>query len=222
MITSDYLGMPNTTKGSGSRGLNDTIVDTGLRKGQQMWKLRLQTAPGQGGNPTLSAGDVLGVDIAGVSITTAFTTDVATTLETFASDIAAANNVVSAVAKGFNIEVKITETKEVLFANPIVTPSSGFVVSTLDLEETQELSIVPGIVVVNSEDFEALRVDAISSTDSILGYAEIGTSETDTVWRLKRITKVGNITSIKYPELDGAASRTFNFSWDLRTSYTYS
>ena len=40
--------MPNTTKGSGSRGLNDTIVDTGLRKGQQMWKLRLQTTPGQG------------------------------------------------------------------------------------------------------------------------------------------------------------------------------
>jgi len=222
MITSDYLGMPNTTKGSGSRGLNDTIVDTGLRKGQQMWKLRLQTTPGQGGTPSLSAGDLLNVDVAGILVSTAFITDVPATLSAFAADIAAQPNIVSATVQGFNIEIKILENKEVLFENEEVVPSSGNNVSVLDLEETQELSIVPGVVVVNSEDFEALRIDEISATDSILGYAELGAAEGDTIWRLKRITKTLNVTSITYPQIDGEPSRSFNFSWTNRLTYTYS
>lgn len=221
MIESKYYGVPDTTKGSGSRGLNDTIVDSGLRHGEQQYQIKLVTTPGGALGATLVAGSNLVVDVAGVTVTQAFVTDTATTIGNFASQIASQANIASATVKGFIITVTVIPNREVVIENPEVTGSSDGV-AQLVLEETQELSIIPAMVVLNAEDFEALRIDEISATDTIMGYAELGTAEGTLAWRLKRITKVGAVTSITYPEISGVATRDFVFSWTSRAGYTYS
>lgn len=221
MITSKYYDIPNTSKGSGARGLNDSIVDSGLRNGEQNWQLKLLTVPGGSLGAELVSGDSIVVDVAGSTITQAFTTDTATTLGNFASQIASQANIASATVDGFIITVSVIPNREVTLENPKVTGNSAGV-AQLELNETQELSIIPAMVVLNAEDYEALRIDEISATDTIMGYAELGTAEGTLAWRLKRVTKVGNVTSITYPEVSGTATRDFVFSWTSRAGYTYS
>lgn len=221
MITSKYYDTPNTEKGSGSRGINDAIVDSGLRHGEQKWQIKLLTNPGGSLGAELSAGSNLVIDVAGSTLTQAFTTDTATTIGNFASQIASQANIASASVDGFIVTVTVIPNREVVLENPLVTGTDAGV-ALLGLEETEELSIIPGMVVLNAEDFEALRIDEISATDTIMGYAELGTAEGTLAWRLKRVTKVGNVTSITYPEVSGTATRDFVFSWTSRAGYTYS
>lgn len=220
MISSGYYKIPNTDKGSGSRGLNDAVVDSGLRHGQQMWQLRLAKQSGDVGFDVV-AGDSLVVDVAGVTVTQAFATDSATTIANFATQIAGKTDIESVEVKGYNINVTVRANKEVTLENAAVTGTSAGVAQLL-LEETQELSIIPAVVVLNAEDYEALRIDEISGTDTILGYAELGTAEGETSWRLKRVTKTGNVTSVTYPEVGGVPTMDFDFSWTSRAGYTYS
>tara|TARA_R100000544_G_scaffold20482_1_gene9955 strand:- start:1301 stop:1945 length:645 start_codon:yes stop_codon:yes gene_type:complete len=213
MIESKYLGNPTSSKGGGLRDLNNTIVDTGLRKGKQTWMLQLVGLP-------IGSSNGLTVDVAGVSVTQAFSTDESTTLGLFATAIAAKDYVVSATVRSRRIEVVIQENKEVLLGAESVTGTPAGV-TQLELEETNELTIVPGIVVVNSEDFEALRVEELTANDTILGYADLGSAEADAVWRLKRVTKTGLVTKVLYPVVSGTPSRSFDFSWTSRAGYTY-
>lgn len=221
MISSKYYNVPNTTKGSGSRGLNDTIVDSGLRHGEQQYQIKLVTTPGGKLGAVLEAGSNLVIDVAGSTLTQAFTTDTATTIGNFASQIASQTNIASATVNGFIITVSVIPNREVVIENPEVTGTSDGVAQLVS-EETQELSIVPAMVVLNAEDYEAIRIDEISATDTILGYAELGTAEGDLLWRLKRVTKVGNVTSVTYPEISGATTMDFVFSWTDRGTYIYS
>lgn len=36
-------------------------------------------------------------------------------------------------------------------------------------------------------------------------------------WRIKKVEKTGNITTVKYPD----GEQTFTFVWNLRATYTY-
>ena len=213
MIESKYLGNPTSSKGGGLRDLNNTIVDTGLRKGEQTWMLGLVGLP-------IVTGNGLTISVEGSTVTQAFSTDESTTLGLFATAIAAKDYVVSATVRSRRIEVVIQENKEILLEAQAVTGSPAGV-TQLELEETNELTIVPGIVVVNSEDFEALRVEELTADDTILGYADLGSAEGDTVWRLKRVTKTGLVTKILYPVVSGKPSKSFDFSWTGRAGYTY-
>ena len=69
---------------------------------------------------------------------------------------------------------------------------------------------------VETEEYSK-RVDVASSTDTYIGEAEVGSSESDPVWRIKKL--VGN------PERDVNiyfASKKFNQVWADRASVSYS
>lgn len=62
------------------------------------------------------------------------------------------------------------------------------------------------------------RVDAISSTDTLIGKAEIGSSESATVWRIMKVVDDGfGHVSVKYS--NGVTA--FNCSWTDRLTYSY-
>lgn len=71
---------------------------------------------------------------------------------------------------------------------------------------------------VNENNDQTTRVDEVSKTVSYVGYAQIGSSETSPVWKIKKITIVGSITSILYA--DGVS--TYSKKWTDRATYTYS
>ncbi len=61
-------------------------------------------------------------------------------------------------------------------------------------------------------------IDEVSDTVMYIGIANSGDLTSDANWQIKKITKTGDITSIKYA--DGTAD--FVNVWDDRASYTYS
>lgn len=215
MIESNKYGVPKTDKISGVGSIENTIVDSGLRTGQQNWQLRLREYPGNALGEVVS-GQTLTVDVAGVTVTQAFSTDTATTLGNFATSIAGEPNIVSATVNGKNIDVVVRANKEVLFENADVTGTPN--TAQLELEETQGLHIVPAVVVMNAEDFEAIRIDEASANVTYLGYAQSGTADSESSWKIKKIETSGTVTSITYPD----GSQNFDYEWDDRATYTYS
>jgi len=65
---------------------------------------------------------------------------------------------------------------------------------------------------------KCLRIENVSSTVAYFGYAVPGTSESDETWRIMKMTQLGDVTKIEYP--NGTTST--NFSWTNRNTYSYS
>jgi hypothetical protein len=64
------------------------------------------------------------------------------------------------------------------------------------------------------------RVEKVSSTETLIGRAAAGSSESDAVWRIMKIVDdgVGNLQTY-WRDSNPTA---FNSSWTDRASYTYS
>lgn len=64
---------------------------------------------------------------------------------------------------------------------------------------------------------KATKIDEVSTSVSYVGEAEIGALPSQSVWRIKKITESGTVTSIQYAN----GSNLFNQKWDDRASLTY-
>lgn len=62
------------------------------------------------------------------------------------------------------------------------------------------------------------KFDEASSTVTYIGEAESGSSSSDAVWRIKKFTFSGSITSLQW----ASGNTDYDKVWDNRTSYTYS
>jgi len=50
-----------------------------------------------------------------------------------------------------------------------------------------------------------------------------GATDASRVWQLKKLNYTGtNLVSIQWPQINGAASRDYSFSWTDRATYTFS
>jgi len=62
----------------------------------------------------------------------------------------------------------------------------------------------------------ARRADTVSASITYEGYADVGTLDSEALWKIKRVTTTGNDTSIEH-----AVSGAFSQVWDDRASLTY-
>lgn len=74
-----------------------------------------------------------------------------------------------------------------------------------------------GNQVVKTSEEEATKIDEVSSSLTYVGYAVLGADPSQPVWKIKKITTSGTVTSIQYPD----GKKTFSFIWDDRTTLTY-
>lgn len=61
------------------------------------------------------------------------------------------------------------------------------------------------------------RIDEADSATTYVGEAVVNSSESDSVWRIKKITVSGTVTSIKW----AGGSTAFTNQWSGRTGLTY-
>ena len=61
------------------------------------------------------------------------------------------------------------------------------------------------------------RIDDATSTVTYIGQAIVGSSESDSVWQIKRITTTGSVIDIKFADGDS----DFDNVWNDRASLTY-
>lgn len=64
---------------------------------------------------------------------------------------------------------------------------------------------------------EPIRTDVASGSLTYFGFAELGSSDSASVWKIKRQTVAGNVTSISYADLD----RLYDNVWNDRASLIY-
>lgn len=64
----------------------------------------------------------------------------------------------------------------------------------------------------------SMRIDEVSPTLIYIGESAVGASESDAIWRIKRITISGSLTKIEYAE----GSAKWNSVWNDRASLIYS
>lgn len=62
------------------------------------------------------------------------------------------------------------------------------------------------------------KFDEASNTVTYIGEAESGSASSDPVWRIKKFTVSGSITSLQW----ASGNTDYDKIWDNRTSYTYS
>jgi len=81
-----------------------------------------------------------------------------------------------------------------------------------------------GNVVQQSYDEKAFLGDYDGANLIYAGFAVPGSSESDRVWQIKQLNyNTNNLVSVLWPQdPNGKASTDYSFSWDDRTSYTYS
>lgn len=67
---------------------------------------------------------------------------------------------------------------------------------------------------------DAIRVDDVGSlgTTVYVGYNKNGAADADSTWKIMKVTVVGDITTMKYPN----GSKAYSYVWNNRASYTYS
>jgi len=73
------------------------------------------------------------------------------------------------------------------------------------------------IHVASFDQLLAMQVDEASASVTYQGWATIGSSTASAVWRIRKISKSGNVTSITWADSDSS----FNNIWDNRASLTY-
>jgi len=218
MIQSKQYQAPKSDDASGMRDINNAIVDSGYRFGQQVYQLILR----QEGNATPNNIDLetysngLTVKVGSSTISTSFSTDTATTIAAFATDIASNANIESAVVVGHTINIKVVENTEVALTDSGVT--GGTIRTSLTVKLVADLRIVPAIVTINQEP-EPLRIDTDNpSGTNYVGFAEIGTANADAKWRIKKTVTAGTVTTVTYAD----GNKLFDNVWDNRTSLSYS
>ena len=218
MIQSKQYQAPKSDDASGMRDINNAIVDSGYRFGQQVYQLILR----QEGNATPNNKDLetysngLTVKVGSSTISTSFSTDTATTIAAFATDIASNANIESAVVVGHTINIKVVENTEVALTDSGVT--GGTIRTSLTVKLVADLRIVPAIVTINQEP-EPLRIDTDNpSGTNYVGFAEIGTANADAKWRIKKTVTAGTVTTVTYAD----GNKLFDNVWDNRTSLSYS
>jgi len=67
---------------------------------------------------------------------------------------------------------------------------------------------------------EAYRATTLADHVTYIGWAEVGTLDSVTKWKICKLTYDGadaGIISVTWP----AGSRTYSYEWDERASYTY-
>ncbi len=65
---------------------------------------------------------------------------------------------------------------------------------------------------------EIVRIDQADATTTYFGWAAAGQAENDSVWKIKRLSISGNVTSINFADGDVA----YDNIWDNRAALTYS
>ena len=65
---------------------------------------------------------------------------------------------------------------------------------------------------------KCLRIDDVSATVSYYGYAVPGTADSESSWRIMRITVSGTETKIEY----AGGNTNYNSVWNDRLGYSYS
>ncbi len=218
MIQSKQYQAPKSDDASGMRDINNAIVDSGYRFGQQVYQLILR----QEGNATPDNIDLetysngLTVKVGSSTISTSFSTDTATTIAAFATDIASNASIESAVVVGHTINIKVVENTEVALTDSGVT--GGTIRTSLTVKLVADLRIVPAIVTINQEP-EPLRIDTDNpSGTNYVGFAETGTANADAKWRIKKTVTAGTVTTVTYAD----GNKLFDNVWDNRTSLSYS
>lgn len=221
MINSQEYQAPNSDISKGMRDINNAIVDSGYRFGTQVYKFILSQKgsvyPNSVDLATNSNG--LSVDVAGVSVAVVFNTDTETTISDFITALIANANITNAKLLGVNgnvIEISVVENKEVLIDSPSVTGATVEVIPTVEL--VADLRIVPAVVTINNEP-EALRIDTGSPAGTnYYGYAELGTANSDALWRIKKVVTTGTVTEVTYAD----GNKLFDNVWDDRATLSYS
>ncbi len=218
MVKSNPYELPLSDNASGMRDINNTIVDSGLRIGQQVYKLVItqtrSVTPNVVDLATNSNG--LSIDVAGVTVASAFNTDTDTTISDFSVALAANANIESAVINKNNITVSVIKNKEVLLDSAAITGST--IISQLTVVLQNDLRIIPAVVTIPSEP-EILRLDEDNpSGTTYTGYAELGTANSAALWRIKKSVKTGTATEITYAD----GNRLFDNVWANRTTLSYS
>lgn len=61
------------------------------------------------------------------------------------------------------------------------------------------------------------RIDEVSDTLFYLGWAELGSSESDKVWKIRRIQQVGNVWEQKY----AYGNQFYRYKWNDRSILPY-
>ena len=213
MIQSNKLQTPKGTQSSYGDILASTIVDSGIRYGQQVWTLELT-------NPsTFKAADVLTVSVNGTTYTQVFSTDAVTSLTAFAASIQADSLVTSAVyTANSKVVIKTVPNVEIAVINAGVTNSTT---CQLVANETTELHIVPGVVVLNQDALRPLRTEVTGTapnTTTYAGYALPGADPALPVWRIARIVETA--TTMIMTWADG--NENMDNVWDNRAALSYS
>ncbi len=65
---------------------------------------------------------------------------------------------------------------------------------------------------------DKVLIDEVSASVTYIGYADPDSLTSEAVWKIKKVTLVGDVTSIQYA--DGTSQ--YLYVWDDRTTYTYS
>lgn len=78
--------------------------------------------------------------------------------------------------------------------------------------------------ITDSVDYLAFRGEYTGTNLIYAGFARPGASEDEAVWQIFKIAYDGsnNPLSIKWPQVNDAASADYQFSWTDRATYTYS
>lgn len=65
---------------------------------------------------------------------------------------------------------------------------------------------------------QSTRVDEASSTVTYFGFAAVGSSESSSVWKIKRLSVSGSITKLEYAD----GNINYDNNWSNRASLSYS
>lgn len=70
---------------------------------------------------------------------------------------------------------------------------------------------------VTNED--VMAADDVNGDGSLyyVGYVKNGTLDSETKWKIMRVTKTGNVYRMTYP----TGSKAYSYAWSLRATYTY-
>lgn len=217
MVKSKKYDIPKTDKSSGINDINNAVVDSGLRIGYQTYEftLRQQVTPTPDVIDLDTNSNGLSIDVGSTTISVPFNTDTATTISDFATAVEADAIIESAKIIKSTIQITVIENNEVLLSNALVTGATKATVAHVEL--TGDLRVIPAVVTIPAEP-QALRVDEPTASVTYTGYAVPGSAEGDPVWLIKKVEKVGNVTSIGYPDASTLSDKT----WSGRTGYTYS
>ena len=71
------------------------------------------------------------------------------------------------------------------------------------------------VLVISNE--EPTRIDEVSANLSYIGYAKLGSNESNPVWKIKKIEETGNVTSVTYAD----GNKLYNKIWADRASLNY-